>query len=80
MRFNIPLKSRKIWFTSALAWRDEQQQQHPMPKSEKIYSCQLQYYEENLMIKLSHIISKMRKITHSANPTLHDFYVSLDVM
>ena len=28
------LKSRKIWFTSVLAWRDEQQQQHPIPETE----------------------------------------------
>ena len=34
---NIPLKSRKIWFTSVLAWRDEQQQQHPIPETENIY-------------------------------------------
>ena len=31
------------------------------------------------MIKLSHIISEMKK-TFTANPTLHDFYVSPDVM
>ena len=49
-----------------------------MPETEKILSSQYQYHEENLMIKLSHVISDMRKNT--ANPTLHDFYVSPDVM
>ena len=60
---NILLKSRKIWFTSVLAWRDELQQQHPMSETKNIQSCQYQYYKENLMIKVSHVISEMRKIT-----------------
>ena len=47
--------------TTVSVWRDEQQQQHPMP--EKIQSSQYQYYKENLMIKLWHIISEMREIT-----------------
>ena len=25
----LPFKSKKIWFTSVSAWRNEQQQQHP---------------------------------------------------
>ena len=45
----------------SLAWRDEQQ--HPRPETEKIQSSQYQYYEESLMVKLSLIISEMRKIT-----------------
>ena len=60
---NIPLKSRKICFTSALPWCDNQQQQHPMPDTENILSSQYQYYKENLMIKRSDMISEMRKIT-----------------
>ena len=76
---NIPLKSRKIWFISVLAWRDEQQQQDLMPATERIQSSQYQYHKENLMIKLSHIISEMKK-NYAANPTLHDFYVSPDIM
>ena len=30
------LEIEENWFTSILAWRDEQQQQHPTPETENI--------------------------------------------
>ena len=57
------LETEENLVTSVLALRDEQQQQHPMPKAENICSSQYQYFKENLLIKLLHMISEMRKIT-----------------
>ena len=59
---NIPWKSRKIWFIYVLAWCDKQQQQQSCLKQKGSKALSINP-EENLMIKLLHIISEIRKIT-----------------
>ena len=59
--YSLEIEENLVYLCFGLG--DEQQQQHPMPETEKIWNSQHQYYEVNLTMKLSHIISEVRKIT-----------------
>ena len=70
-KYSLEIEENFVCLCFSLA----QQQQHPMPETEMICSSQYQYYEDKTFS-----YNFWNEKNYTANSTLHDFYVSPDVM